>query len=334
MVRIGLLGFGFMGTTHFGIYRNLPHVQVTGLFDFQPERVGKGGATAGNLGDGDAELDLSGVRITGNPEDLINDADIDIIDICLPTFTHAAFAVKALHAGKHVFCEKPMALNPAECDIMLAARDKARKTLMIGHCVRFWPEYELAARMIADQEYGEVSSAFFRRLSPTPTWSYGNWLLDEEKSGGALLDLHIHDIDYILNVFGDVHEVQSWGRKNLVTQNSGVDYVVTRYRTDSPATIVAEGGWHFAPRFPFNMSFHIECEKATLVFDPAQEKTFAVHMHESETIYPAHAGTTGWDEELKYFTDCVDGGREVGACPPEESKKAVMVAAMERSALQ
>ena len=333
MLKIGMLGFGFMGVTHYRIYQSLPNTRVVGIFDFEPEKVKKGEGAAGNIGEGGEKLDLSGVHVTGSAEELIRDTDIDVIDICLPTYVHAEFAVRSLQAGKHVFCEKPMALNPDECDDMLRARDKSSQKLMIGHCVRFWPEYAVSRQIIEEKKYGEVVSAFFRRLSPTPTWSYRNWLLQEDMSGGALLDLHIHDIDYILNVFGEVRAVDSFGREDVVAAGSGVDYVVTRYRTDSEALVVAEGGWHFDPAFPFNMSFHINCEKATLVYDPAGEQTLSVHTADGETQHPSHAGSTGWDEELKYFADCVESGRDVAACPPEESKKAVQVAMMERRAL-
>ncbi len=334
MIKVGLLGFGFMGVTHYQIYQNLPHVQVTGIFDVDPEKVQRGEIAAGNIGDGGGKPDLAGVKVTGKAEELINAADIDIIDICLPTFVHAEVAVKALNAGRHVFCEKPMALDPGECDRMLGARDKSRKNLMIGHCVRFWPEYALTRQLIREKRYGEVNSAFFRRLSPTPSWSYGNWLLREEKSGGALLDLHIHDIDYILNVFGQVSGVSSFAKQNAVSDQSGVDYVLTRYATESPALIVAEGGWHFNAPFPFNMSFHISCERATLEFDAGREKTLAVHTGEGRTEYPSHSNATGWEEELKYFVNCVMEGKSVDLSPPEESKTAVEIALMERDAIR
>ncbi len=334
MLKIGLLGFGFMGVTHYRIYQHLPGAEVVGIFDLEPGKVGRGEGVAGNIGDAEEQLDLSGVKITGNADELIEAKDIDIIDVCLPTFVHADFAVKALEAGKHVFCEKPMALTPSECDMMIDARDESGKKLMIGHCIRFWPEYVYASRVIKEKKHGEVISAFFRRLSPTPSWSYESWILQEEKSGGALLDLHIHDIDYIYSVFGNITEVSSSGVQNVVSPDSGVGYVLTKYQTGSPALVTAEGGWHFHEGFPFNMSFHIRCEEGTLLFDAGQEKTLAVCTPDGKTHYPAMPGTTGWDEELKYFVECVKDNKRVDASPPEESKTAVETALMEHESLQ
>lgn len=333
MVKIGLLGFGFMGGTHYQIYQNIPEAQVVGIFDFDPEKIKSGEITAGNIGDASAQLDFTGVRITDSPEEII-DSDVDIVDIALPTYVHSEYTVKALNAGKHVFCEKPMALTLEEGDEMLEAARKAGKKLMIGQCIRFWPEYALTKKLLDEKRYGEVSSAFFRRVSPMPTWSYEGWLLQDKKGGGALTDLHIHDIDYLIYVFGKPREVFSSGVRNACSANSGIDYVVTRYTCDCPALIIAEGGWHFHPQFPFNMSFTIRCEKATIRFDSAQEKTLGIFKDDGSSEYPEVSKTTGWDEEIKYFVDCVANNKPIEVSPPEESRTALEIALAEKRSVE
>ncbi len=332
MVKIGLLGFGFMGGTHYQIYQNISGATVVGIFDLEPEKIKRGEITAGNIDYGGAELDLTGVKITDTPEELIESDTIDMVDVCLPTYIHSEYVIKALNAGKHVLCEKPMALNLEDCDAILEAAERAKKRLMIGHCVRFWPEYAVTKQILDKNTYGKVVNAFFKRVSPIPTWS--DWLLEEEKSGGALIDLHIHDIDYIAYLFGKPKEVLSFGRKNIVNSNSGIDYVVTQYNFDVPSLVIAEGGWHFHSEFPFNMSFTIRCEKATIWFDSSQARTLAIFKEDGTAEYPEVSKSTGWDEEIKYFIDCVMNDKQIEVSPPEAARLALEIALAEISSFE
>jgi len=334
MVKIGLLGFGFMGGTHYQIYQNILGATVAGIFDLEPDKIKRGEITAGNISYEGAELDFTGIEITDEPEELIESDTIDVIDVCLPTYIHSEYAIKALNAGKHVFCEKPMALNLEDCDAILEAAERAKKKLMIGHCIRFWPEYVVTKQILDKNRYGEVVSAFFKRVSPIPTWSYKDWILEEEKSGGSLVDLHIHDIDYIAYIFGKPKEMLSFGRKNILNSKSGIDYVVTRYNFDSPSLVIAEGGWHFPSQFPFNMSFTIRCEKATICFDSSQAKTLAIFNEDGTVEYPEVSKSTGWDEEIKYFVDCVLNDKQIQVSPPEESRLALEIALAEISSIE
>ena len=323
-----------MGATHYQIYQDIPDATVVEVFDYEPEKLKRGEVATGNIGDTGMKLDFTGVKITDNLGELIESDNTEVIDICLPTYVHSEYTIKALKAGKHVLCEKPMALRVEDCDAMLSAAEESQKKLMIAQCVRFWPEYALTKKLLNEERYGEVLSAFFKRLSPTPTWSYGGWLLNEEKSGGALVDLHIHDIDYIVYLFGKPNEVSSFGRKNLLNSSSGVDYIVTRYIYDRPYMVIAEGGWHLHSPFPFNMSFTIRCEKATIWFDSAQQRTLAIFEEDGSTEYPEIPKTTGWEEEIKYFVNCVANNRIVEISPPEESKLALEIAFAEKSSIE
>jgi predicted dehydrogenase len=334
MIKVGLLGFGFMGTTHYHIYQNMPGVKVKMIFDLDPEKIKTHKLTTGNIESTGQKTDLTDVNITDNPEDVIDSHSIDMIDICLPTFMHSDYTVKALNAGKHVLCEKPMALKPEDCDAMLRARDKVNKKLMIAQCIRFWPEYALIKKIITEKKYGEVISAHFKRFSPIPTWSYNDWLLNKEKSGGCLVDMHIHDIDYIVYVFGKPLAVQSFGESNISSSESGVDCMLTRYIYKHSAFIVAESGWHFHNKFPFDMSFRIRCETATIDFDGAREKTLAIYRGNDDVSYAKVSKTTGWDEEIKYFIDRIRKNKPLEISPPEQSKLALQLALAEKESIE
>ena len=142
-VKIGLIGFGFMGTTHWGVYKGLKGAKVTALADVDPaKRKGDISKVVGNIGGGDNSkpIDLSGVTVYEDAMKLICEADVDIVDICVPTPYHADLAVAALRAGKHVFCEKPLCRTAEEVAKIVAAAKKAKGFFNVGLCVRAWPE--------------------------------------------------------------------------------------------------------------------------------------------------------------------------------------------------
>ncbi|MBV9266734.1 MAG: Gfo/Idh/MocA family oxidoreductase, partial [Acidobacteriaceae bacterium] len=197
-MNIGVAGLGFMGQTHLGIYSKLPGVNVVAAYTRTPGD--RKASSTGNLGRPQPAYDLSRVRKYYRWQELIDDSTIDAVDICLPTDQHAPVVMAALAAGKHVFCEKPMALNENECDRMIAARNDSGRTLMVGHVLRFFSEYEYLKEAARSNEHREILSATFIRSCGVPDWS--DWLIDENRSGGAILDLLIHDVDQILELFG------------------------------------------------------------------------------------------------------------------------------------
>ncbi len=142
MLKIGIAGLGFMGKMHYGVYSANPKAKVVAISDSDPKKLkGDWSAIAGNIGDASSKkVNLKGIRVYDRTEDLIRDPGVDVVDITLPTYLHAKYAGMALKLGKNVLCEKPMAMNPAECSRMLAAASSSEGVLMIGHCIRFWPE--------------------------------------------------------------------------------------------------------------------------------------------------------------------------------------------------
>ena len=141
-VKIGLIGFGFMGTTHWGVYKGIKGAKVVALADVDAaKRKGDISKVVGNIGGGDNSkpVDLSGVRVYGDALSLIAAPEIDVVDICVPTSDHAKIAMAALKAGKHVFCEKPLCRTAAELRALVAAAKKAKGFFNVGLCVRAWP---------------------------------------------------------------------------------------------------------------------------------------------------------------------------------------------------
>ena len=201
-MRVGIVGFGFMGMEHLKCYRTLRGVRVTAICDGDRARLKGSGKMEGNIGGDDAALDLGDIAIYTDFEKMLAEEQLDAVSITLPTFMHRDFTVKTIDAGAHVLCEKPMAMNTEQCEDMIAAAKTNKRILQIGHCIRFWPEYAKAKQIVDSGKYGDVLAALFGGSVPVPGWSWKNWLIHAKQSGGAIMDLHIHDADYIQYLFG------------------------------------------------------------------------------------------------------------------------------------
>jgi len=202
-------------------------------------------------------------RFHENWEDLIADPEVDLVDICVPTGDHVKISLAALAAGKHVICEKPMARTSAECRRIVEAAAKSSGFFMPAMCVRFWPGWDWLKQVIDSGTYGQVLAARFRRVSPPPGWSRGNYFKGGE-SGGALFDLHIHDTDFIQHCFGRPESVFSSGRTRF---SGAVDHIVTTYQVDGGAVVTAEGSWIMSEGYPFTMAYTVNFDNATADFD-------------------------------------------------------------------
>ncbi|UCF42948.1 MAG: Gfo/Idh/MocA family oxidoreductase, partial [Planctomycetota bacterium] len=262
---------------------------------------------------------------------MLADAKLDALSITLPTYMHKDFTLKALEAGLNVLCEKPMALNLQQCDEMIATAKKSGKILQIGHCIRFWPEYAKTKEIIDSGEHGRVMAATFQRLSLTPTWSWDNWLLTGKRSGGALMDLHIHDSDFVQYVFGIPKAVYSRAARG---PSGDFDHVMTQYIYDDEKVITAEGGFVMSPSFGFEMSFNIIFEKATIVYDCTREPPFKICPPEGDALTPKVESGDGWSLEIAHFIKAVNGQKVPQITTPAQSRDSVKLILAERESAQ
>jgi len=309
-VKVGIIGFGFMGTTHWGVYQGLKNAKVVAIADVDPvKRRGDISKVVGNIGGGDNSkpLDLTGVKTYADANDLLADPEVDVVDICVPTTLHTGYLVAALKAGKHVFSEKPLCRTPAEVKQIVAAAKKAKGFLNVGLCVRAWPEYRHAYEYFKSGKAGKMLSATFKRISPGVDGnSWKNWYMDGQTSGGALLDLHVHDVDEVNYFFGKPKKVTAFGA-NVVSKGA-IDHVFAFYDYGDGRLVSTEGGWEQAKGATFEMSFTIVCEKATLKLDASGYHIFPAKGKAIAPKVDVKAGPTGWHQELAYFVDCVCKG--------------------------
>ncbi len=329
-VRVGLLGIGFMGNCHYNIHGKTKGAKVAAIADVDPKkRSGDWSGIAGNIGGAGAKTSLAGVKVYSRAEDMIADADIDVIDVTLPTYLHAKYAIMAMRAGKHVICEKPMAISSKEGAKMVAAAKKAKRSLFVAHCIRFWPQYEVARKIVRSRKHGKTISATFRRVSLHPTWSWRNWLQDPKKSGLSALDLHIHDSDFVLYCFGRPRSVTS---HSAGFRKGRIDHIVTSYDYGPNQLVIADGAWEYPPGFGIEMSFIIAMETATLVC--SSDMSLKLHPLRGKSREIKVPPGDGYQRELAHFIDCIAKGRKSDVVSPESALASVRLVECEvRSAL-
>jgi predicted dehydrogenase len=263
MIRIGLVGIGFMGMIHYLAARNLRGAKVAALCSRDQKKLdGDWRSIQGNFGPRGEMMDLSGLKTYSNLDDMLADKDIDLIDVCNPTHLHPETALKALNAGKHVLVEKAIALDPRDADAMVAAAGKAGKLLMVAHVLPFFPEFAFAAQAIRGGRYGKLLGGHFKRVISKPDWS--SEIADAAKTGGPAVDLHIHDTHFIGLVCGVPDQVFATG----VVADNAVTYLTTQYLygPGGPAVSCSSGALAQKGR-PFVHGYEIYLEKATLAYE-------------------------------------------------------------------
>jgi predicted dehydrogenase len=263
MVQVGIVGLGFMGMVHYLSYRKLPGVRVAAICEVNERRLtGDWTDIKGNFGPAGEQMDLSDVATFTQLEKMLELPELDLIDVTLPPAMHADATIAALRAGKHVFCEKPMSLQPAECERMMAAARDADRRLYVGHVLPFFPEYAWALEAVRSQKYGKLRGGAFRRVISNPAWLRNFW--EPAQVGGPLFDLHVHDAHFIRLLFGMPDEVVSRGRvRNGLPEfwHSQFDYRGAGYVVEATSGTIDQQGR------PFNHGFEIHLERATLQFE-------------------------------------------------------------------
>ena len=328
--RVGIVGLGFMGKMHFRCYQALNDVQVVAICDTDQSKFEDTRGIEGNIEGAEAPLDFSGIDLFDDFDKMLTESNLDVLSVTLPTYMHRQYTVKAMDAGVHVLCEKPMALNIEDGHEMTAAAERSGKRLQIGHCIRFWPEYAKAKEIVESSQYGKVLAATFQRLSLTPTWSWESWLMDDAKSGSAALDLHIHDSDYLQYVFGMPEAVFSRATSG---PTNGYDHIVTQYVYGDDRVITAEGGWAMATSFGFEMSFNIVLEKATLTYDCTRDPAFKVCPAEGETFTPEVEPGDGYSNEIEHFVKLVRGESVPNVITPAQSVDSLRLVLAEKQSV-
>jgi predicted dehydrogenase len=299
MIQVGILGFGFMGRTHFQRYSQLENVRVSALADREMERQQADFLPDGNLDLGLGTLDLSGTTIFSSAEELIRDKRVDVVDVCLPTFLHSRYVIEALQNGKHVICEKPLALNSTEAFKMIGTAEGNRRSLFVAQVIRFWPEYRYLYDLVHQGEYGKLLYLNMYRRTAEAAWTWEDWNKDPKKSGG-IIDIRIHELDFIHFMLGMPTRLyaQALGSRNIIR---------SQYSYTSGAIVSIEHNRILPPSINFEDGFDAVFEGALLRYCGQKNPKLCLYPKSSfnEPIYPQLSGDA-YLEELRYFTNCIE----------------------------
>jgi predicted dehydrogenase len=320
-LKVGVVGLGFMGSTHLQAYQSLPEFELAAVASSDERKLaGDLSAIEGNLDRPGESMDFGSAARYKTAAELFADPHVEAVDLCVPSHLHALLTVEALSAGKHVLVEKPMALTADECDEMIAAAKAHGKVLMVAQVLRFWPDYVAARDLLRSGRLGPAKAAFFRRKCAAPAW--GKWMQDRSKSGGGVFDLLIHDFDFCLHLFGKPESVTAGGVEEM---EKGIDVVEAELIYEHPNPVIISGGWHHTRSYPFSMEFSIVCEEGTLDFHSGLRR-LTLYGRDGSVEEPALPDMDGFQGELQAFLHACAAGKLPEICPPEESALATRMA--------
>ncbi len=332
MVKVGLIGLGFMGQTHFRCYEKLgaAAAKVVAIADLDERRTrGDLTGTWGNIeGAAAKSIPMTGITGTTDYHRVLTMPEVDMVDICVPTPVHAEVCEAAIAAGKHVLCEKPFVRTIADAERIVGALAKGKSFFMPALCIRFWPAYVWLKEAVTSQRYGAVRAATFRRVASEPP----RWYRDGAASGGAILDLHIHDTDFVAHLLGMPKAVFSRG----YTKFSGeIDHVMTHYLYDNIPLVTAEGGWAMSDGFGFNMAYTVNFERATADLDFSRLADRQLLLNEGGKQQPVQVSQSdGWFEEISYFVRCVAERRAPTVATAEAALKSLRLIEAENQSIR
>jgi len=311
MVKIGLVGAGFMGSTHASCYRLIEEAKLAAVADVRTElaeRIAK----------------EHGGRHFHTLDDMLNDIgdEIDAVDICLPTYLHAQAAEKALRQGKHTIVEKPLALTVEEGRRVVEAARDAERQCMVANVMRFWPEYIFLRALIRKEQLGRPTSASLWRITQRRKrgTSWQEWLYDPSRCGSPAMDLHIHDLDFARSVLGEPVTFSARGR----IFEGRLEHLFAHYTFPGDVPVSIESGWDFPLNFPFEMGYRCVFENGALEF---QSRASSTRLYRSDgsseevsvpkpripdsTTAGNISSILGYYSELAYFVGCINSGRPV-----------------------
>lgn len=314
MIRIGIAGAGGMGTVHRSSYSYIKDCRVA--------------AVVGQTKQDEARAEAWGLPMYRDVDSMLDQEEIDVVDVCTPTFLHKEHVMKALARGKHAITEKPIALNASDAREMFELAGKKGVQLFVGQVLRFYRESQILKELVEDRRYGRVLDAVFERLSACPRWAQGGWLFDRKKSGQLPFDLHIHDLDLMVSLFGKPEEFRftSCGGSRDYKEQYRFFY---RYKDFN---VVAEAAW-FNADIPFTARWRVYFENAVVINDGTRLTAYQYDHEplefdtEEKIKIPTgiNVPPTGvYLEELEHFMDCIRNNR-----PSEKIRKDEIMAVME-----
>lgn len=310
MLKVALVGVGGISGAHIPAWEERRDAELVALCDIRAEQMEK----------------YKNKHCYTDFDEMLKNEEIDILDICLPTYLHAEFAIKAMNMGINVICEKPVSLNAADVARVYSTAKSNNVKFMVAQVLRFWPEYSIIKEIYDTGKYGRLLSGHMGRLGVRPKWSWDGWMMDENRSGLVPFDLHIHDLDFIVYAFGKPKEF-----KDYRARSENQDYINSIYEYDG-FFITTEAAWYDAP-YPFAANFRFQFEKALAVFENDE---MTIYEKDGKIFKPVSQSgedtgdiglpkSNAYSNEINYFADCVLSGAEPDRVKPAELETVISI---------
>lgn len=310
MLKVALVGVGGISGAHIPAWEERRDAELVALCDIRAEQMEK----------------YKNKHCYTDFDEMLKNERIDILDICLPTYLHAEFAIKAMNMGINVICEKPVSLNAADVARVYSTAKSNNVKFMVAQVLRFWPEYSIIKEIYDTGKYGRLLSGHMGRLGVRPKWSWDGWMMDENRSGLVPFDLHIHDLDFIVYAFGKPKEF-----KDYRARSENQDYINSIYEYDG-FFITTEAAWYDAP-YPFAANFRFQFEKALAVFENHE---MTIYEKDGKIFKPVSQSgedtgdiglpkSNAYANEINYFADCVLSGAEPDRVKPAELETVISI---------
>lgn len=311
MLKIGLVGVGGISGAHIPGWENMKEAELVAICDVRPEQMEK----------------YPQYRQYTDFDEMLEKEKIDILDICLPTYLHVDFAVKAMEKGINVICEKPISLKEEDVKRAYDTAEANNVKFMIAQVLRFWPEYEFVKSCYETGKYGKLLSGVMHRLGSMPKWSFDNWMMDVNRSGLVPYDLHIHDLDFVIWAFGKPNN-DTMRRARKENQ----DYIAGIYDYDD-FFIMVESSWYASSDFTFKSGFRFQFEDALLEYTDAKLTIYeangeTVMFNVSDDKSMGDIGlpsTNAYENEIEYFMNCVLENKPADKVKPQELSEVINI---------
>jgi predicted dehydrogenase len=318
MLRIGLIGAGLIGRIHAAAWKQVHGARLVAISDVNEEAANR------------LATDFE-VEAFYDAETMIDLANVDVVDICVPTYLHEQFVVMAVRKGKHVLCEKPIAQSISAADRIIEEVSGAGVKFMVAQVLRFWPEYVAVKKLVDSGELGQVLAVNAMRISEQPTW--GKWFQVPELGGSALVDLFIHDLDFITWLRGSPKRIYGVG---IQADTGAWNHVLAMLSYEDGAESLVEASWLMPRGFPFmtalrvlgvrgcvevrsrvsgNVEARKDAERSLIIFKDG-EGVQEIPVSE-EDAYLA---------EIRYFASCVLEDRHPTVVTPRECREVLRLA--------
>ena len=318
MIKMGIIGLGGIAGAHLLAYKRLSNVQVVAAADTSRES-----ARSYEL------IKDSNIKLYSDYADMIEKEELDAVDICAPSYLHKEISVYALERDLHVLCEKPMAITSDDADKMVKAAKKSQKAFMCAQIIRFSRPYEHLRKIVESGELGRPIQIFMSRLSKVPRWRSGSMNTDAGKNGGVMLDLSIHDVDYIYSVFGEPRAISGVYHKTSAENYN--DYISANLLYDGFA-VTLNGGFYEAD-IEFSSEFHAIFEAGDVRLDRfGNLYQCGKPIEARDAVYPNELKglnielTSCFIDEIRYFVECINAGKETPLGLPESTAGGIRLA--------